>query len=424
MSQPIQLRHSTFLVRYSVIVFSLCSLCLCGEALSLSAADWPQFLGRDRNGISGETGLLTTWPESGPPNLWEKSIGEGYSGPVVAGNKLILFHRVDNQEVVECLEAATGKGQWKFAYATEYVDNFAKGNGPRATPLVAGERVFTLGAQGELHTIDLATGKKIWSHDLRKEYQLPDNFFGIGTSPLLEGDLLLVNAGPPNGGVLAFHKETGKEVWKAKCEPASYSSPAAATIDGTRHIFFFTMGGLVSVDPKTGDIRFRKPWRSRNPASVTAATPLVVNDQVFISASYGTGAVLLRVHKDEVEEIWKSDQAMSNHYNTCIYKDGFLYGCDGRQEPGARLRCVELATGKVQWTKPGFGCATMILANGRIIALDENGDLILLDPSPDSYKELARVHVLDNPCRAPLALANGRLYARNDKKLICWNLKK
>jgi outer membrane protein assembly factor BamB len=403
-------------------VSSLCSLCLCGEILP--AADWPQFLGPDRNGTSRENGLLTSWPEKGPPQLWQKSIGEGFSGPGVAGEKLILFHRLEDKEVVECLDANTGNGLWKFNYSTEYADKYGKGNGPRSTPLISGDRVYTLGVDGVLLALDLRTGKKIWHHDLMKEYSLAENFFGIGTSPLIEGDLVLVNVGPPGEGVIAFHKETGKEVWKAKCDPASYSSPVAATINGTRHLFFYTMGGLVSLDPKNGDIRFRKPWRSRMQASVTAATPLVIQDQVFISASYGTGAVLLRVKDNDAKEIWKSDEVMSNHYNTCIHKDGFLYGCDGRQEGGAQLRCVELATGKVRWTKEGSGCANMILAEGRLITLNEDGDLLLLEASPDNYKELARAHVLDRPCRAPLALANGRLYARNDHQLICWNLKK
>jgi outer membrane protein assembly factor BamB len=343
---------------------------------------------------------------------------------VVVGDKFILFHRLDNKEVVECLDANTGNGLWKFPYTTEYVDKYGKGNGPRATPLIAGDRVYTLGADGVLLALDLQAGKKVWHHDLMKEYQLAENFFGIGTSPLVEGDLLLVNVGPPGEGVLAFHKETGKEAWKAKCEPASYSSPVAVTINGTRHVIFFTIGGLVSLDPKTGDVRFSKPWRSRQRSSVTAATPLVIQDRVFISASYGTGAVLLQVHDKDVKEIWKSDEVMSNHYNTCIYKDGYLYGCDGRQEGGARLRCVELATGKVRWTKEGFGCANMILAEGRLTTLSEDGDLFLLEANPDDYKELARSHVLDKPCRAPLTLANGRLYARDDHKLLCWNLKK
>jgi len=182
-------------------------------------------MGPNRNGISAETGLVNSWPDKGPPTLWEKSIGEGYSGPIVAGNRLIIFHRVENEDVVECLDAVTGKGQWRFAYAAEYRDNFGKGDGPRATPLIAAGCVFTLGPQGELHCLELETGKKLWNHSLAKEYELADTFFGIGTSPILENDLVLVNVGPTGGGVLAFDRETGKEVWRAKCEPASYSSP-------------------------------------------------------------------------------------------------------------------------------------------------------------------------------------------------------
>ncbi len=405
-------------------LFSMCSLCLCGEFLFLSAADWPQFLGPNRNGVSSETGLLDTWPEKGPPVLWEKEVGEGYSGPVVAGDKLILFHRVGNQDLVECLDAANGKKSWTFSYPTKYVDSQGKGNGPRSTPLVAGERVFTLGAQGRLLCLELGTGKKVWEKDLQTEYKIPDSFFGVGTSPILEGDLLLINVGAPGAGIVAFHKDTGKEVWKATDDEASYSSPVAATIDGTRHVFFFTRDGLVSLDPKTGAIHFRKHWRSRIGPSVNAATPIVVKDRVFLSASYGTGAVLLRVRKDGVDDIWKSDEIMSNHYNTCVYRNGFLYGFDGRQEQTAQLRSVELQTGEVQWSREGFGCGSMVLTARNLIVLAEKGDLVSIEATHESYQEKARTAVLSYPCRAPLALADGRLYGRDEKKLVCWNLKK
>ena len=179
-------------------------------------------------GISAETGLLTSWPDKGPPMLWEKSIGEGYSGPVVAGNRLILFHRVENEDVVECLDAVTGKGQWKFVYATEYRDNFGKGDGPRATPLIAAGRVFTLGPQGELHCLDLSTGKKVWVHFLAKEYELPDNFFGIGTSPILENDLLLVNGSFRQRA--RFQRGDGQRSAAGQVQQASYSSPVATAM--------------------------------------------------------------------------------------------------------------------------------------------------------------------------------------------------
>jgi len=398
---------------------------ICGF-LCLTGADWPQFLGPTRNGISTETGLLQSWPEKGPPVLWEREVGEGYSGPVVAGERLILFHRLGNKEVVECLDASSGKERWKFDYATAYKDDFGKGNGPRSTPLIAGKHVFTLGAEGRLHCLDLESGKKVWDRALLTDYQVEKGFFGVATSPLVEGDLLLINVGGKDkeAGIVAFNKETGKEVWRATDHEASYSSPVAATIDGTRHIFFFTREGLVSLDSSNGKVRFSKRWRSRMDASVNAATPVVVDDHVFLSACYNTGAGLFKVRKDGVEEIWKSDRVLSNHYDTSIHHAGYLYGMDGRQEEGAQFRCVELKSGKVQWAREDFGCGSMVLADSNLIVLSEKGDLFLVEATPAGYKEKARAAVLAKPCRAPLALADGRLYARDNKKLVCWNLKK
>jgi outer membrane protein assembly factor BamB len=387
-------------------------------------ADWPQFLGPERNGTSAEKGLLATWTKKGPPLVWEMDVGEGYSGPVVAGNRLILFHRVGDQEVVQCLDAATGKKRWKHSNATAYQDDIGKGNGPRSAPVISGKRVYTLGAEGQLRCLKLDSGEMVWARSINEDYNVKKNFFGVGTTPLVEGNLVLVNVGGKKAGIVAFAKDTGKEVWKATGAGASYASPVAATIDGVRHVFFFTREGLVSVDPKKGKVRFEKPWRSRDFASVNAATPVVVKDHVFISASYETGALLLKVSKDSAKEVWKSDEVLSNHYETSIYHNGFLYGFDGRQETGAQLRCVEFKTGKVRWTKEKFGCGSMILADGKLIILTEAGDLVLLEPTPAAYREKARASVLTAPCRSPISLANGRLYLRDDKKLICLNLKK
>jgi outer membrane protein assembly factor BamB len=392
---------------------------------SAIAADWPQFLGPTRNAVSAETGLAKSWPDKGPPVLWEREVGEGYSAPVVSGDTLILLHRVGDEEVVEALDAANGKPRWKFAYGTKYSDPYRKGNGPRSTPLVAGGKVYTLGAEGMLHCLDLKDGTKVWEKSLAKDYAMRESFFGVGTSPIVEGDLLLVNVGARGAGILAFDKATGKEMWKATDDEASYSSPVAATIDDARHVFFFTRAGLVDLDPKDGKVRFSKRWRSRINESVNAAAPLVVGDQVFLSASYGTGAVLLRVGKDGTQEVWQSDLCISCHYNTPVQKDGYLYGIDGRQEQVARLRCVELKSGRVKWQKERFGCASLILADGQIIALTEHGDLVLIEPTPEGYREKARASVLkDGPCRAEIALADGRLYGRDGKRLVCWDVKK
>jgi outer membrane protein assembly factor BamB len=393
--------------------------------LAAAAADWPSLLGPARNGISDETGLVQSWPKQGPPLVWQRNVGQGYSGPVVADRRLILFHRLGDKEVVEALDAATGKERWRFDYPTSYVDDYGKGDGPRSTPLVADGRVYTLGAEGELHCLELESGKKVWHRSLAADYRPVKGFFGVGTSPLVEGDLLLVNVGAKKAGIVAFDRRTGREVWKATDHEASYSSPVAATIDGVRHVFFFTREGLVALDPKTGAVRFSKRWRSRQHASVNAATPVVVGDHLFLSACYGTGAVLLKVRKDGVDEVWSNDEALSNHYTTSIPRDGLLYGFDGRQEEGARLRCVELKTGKVHWSRDGLGCGCMILADGNLIVLSEAGDLLLVEPTPQGYREKAHAPaLLTGPCRAPLALADGLLYARDGKKLVCWNLKK
>jgi outer membrane protein assembly factor BamB len=388
------------------------------------AADWPQFLGPDRDGVSSKTGLVETWPQTGPPLVWQRPVGSGFSGPVVAGRRLILLHRLGDKEIVACLDAATGKDQWQFAYPSSYRDDFGMDEGPRSTPLIAGNHVYTLGAEGHLHCLDLASGKKVWERSLNAEYQVPKGFFGVATSPLVEGNLLLLNVGGKGAGIVAFDKDTGKEVWRATNHEASYSSPVAATLNGKRQVLFFTREGIVLLDPRTGAINYSKHWRARIHASVNAATPLVTGDLIFVSACYGTGAIVLHVGTNRVEELWKSDDVMSNHYNTCVQSKGFLYGFHGRQEEGAKLRCVELKTGKVQWTDDHAGCGSMIWADGNLIILNEHGELILVEATPVSYKEKARAQVLTAPCRSPIALANGLLYGRDSKRLMCWNLKK
>lgn len=391
--------------------------------VSATAADWPQFLGPQRDGTSTETGLLKTWPAQGPPVIWQKAVGEGFSGPVVAGERLILFHRIGDQEVVECLNAGDGKGRWKFAYASSFEDGFRKGNGPRSTPVIADTRVVTLGAEGELHCLDLESGRVVWAKMLLKEYRAPPSYFGIGTSPVVDDGLVLVNVGGKNAGIVAFALADGKEVWKATSDAASYSSPVIRTVGGVKHAIFLTRDGAVVLDPKTGSVRHHQRWRARYDASANAATPLVIGDQVFFSSSYETGALLLKLRKDGADEVWSDDSVMSNHYNTCVVHDGYLYGFDGRQERGPDFRCVDLKTRKILWNRPGFGCGSMVSADGNLIILMESGELVLVAATPKEYRELARARIL-GMCRAQIALADGKLYARDQGKLGCLEMRK
>jgi outer membrane protein assembly factor BamB len=385
----------------------------------LVAADWPQHLGPTRDGHSPETGLARTWPKEGPAVAWKRDVGAGWSGVAVAGDRLILFHRVEDDEVVECLDPATGKDRWTGKYHTRYVDQFDFVNGPRATPLIADGRVFTFGADGDLRAWDVATGKELWGRNVNKEYGVAKGYFGAGSSPILAGSKLLLNVGVKGAGIVAFDPASGKELWKASDDPVSYSSPVLARIGGEELAVFFTRSGLLAVKPDSGEVRIRHPFRPRLQASVSAASPVVSGDRVFLSTAYSTGAVLLEVKKGSVETIWQGENILSCHYNTPILVKDHLYGIDGRQEGGqASLRCVEWDTGKVKWTKEAFGCAGLIHADGLLIACPENGDLVLIDPSPDGYKELARATVLESPLRALPALADGRLFVRDGKKLL------
>lgn len=392
--------------------------------VGLLGADWPQFLGPKRNCTSTETGLSQSWDEKGPPVLWQRNVGEGYSSPVIAGERLVLFHRVGDDEVVECLDAPSGKELWKHSEVTNYRDPLGKGDGPRSTPLIASDRVYTLSPGGRLMCLKLMGGEKVWQRDLLTDHNVPRSYFGVGTSPILESGLLLVNVGDRDAGIVAFDKDSGKEVWRATQDGASYSSPIAVDIDGVRQVVFFTRQGIVSLEPANGNVRFSKRWRSRMDASVNAATPVVVGDCLFFTACYETGAILVRAKKDGIEELWSNDRSLSCHFSTPVYHEGFLYGFDGRQEAGTEFRCIEAKTGKVLWSKEGFGCGSMILAEGNLIVLSENGELVLVECKSDKYRERARAAVLTGPCRAHMALANGRLYARDNGKVVCWNLKK
>jgi len=393
-----------------------------------SANDWPQFLGPTRNGVYSGPALAASWPKDGPPVLWQRKVGAGFSGPAVASGKLILFHRVDDKETVECLDANTGKTLWTFDYPTAYRDDFGFDEGPRATPAIADGHVYTYGAAGVLTCLDLGSGKKVWGLDAKTDFHAPKGFFGIACSPLVESNAVILNIGGGDGaGIVAFDKLTGNVLWKTSNDPPSYSSPVMAAINNRRYLLILTLANFVALDPANGKLLFQYPFHPPVRASVTAAAPLVVDDLAFLSASYGLGAVLLKITSNGSEKIWSGDDILSNHYATSVYFNGFLYGIHGRTDPGfeppASLRCVELKTGKVRWQQDGFGAATLTLAGDQLFILTEKGELIRAPAVPSAFKPLARAQVLPTQVRAHPALANGLFYARSKDKLVCLDLR-
>jgi outer membrane protein assembly factor BamB len=437
--------------------------CLVFGVSALVGADWPRFLGQNADGSSPETGLLASWPSNGVPILWEHKVGTGYSAPSVLGNRLVLHHRINDEEIVECLEVATGKPIWRYGYATHYIDPYGYNNGPRSTPLLVSNRCFAFGAEGKLTCLELDSGKLIWQRDTGSDFNVPEAFFGVGSTPLLEQGLLIVMVGgQPNSGVVAFDPDTGNTVWlsvgKANWEgvpmtgwpgeppvrwrsfdkQASYSTPVAATIHEKRQVLCLTRQGLVSLDPKSGDVNFSFWFRSRVEDSVNAMNPIVVDDLIFISAAYyKIGSVLLRVKSDGkgVEEVWRS-AVLEQHWNTPIYHDGYLYAFSGRNEPDAHFRCVEFKTGKLTWdrdeswgshsrdTPSVYGRGSAVLADGRLIVLGEGGILGMFKLNPRQPEEICRWQVpgLHPPCWAGPVLSNKRLYLRSEDRLICLDL--
>jgi outer membrane protein assembly factor BamB len=407
------------------------------------------FLGPLGNGVSGEKGIIAPWPREGPRIAWKKRVGVGYGMPVVSRGRLFQFDRQGDEACLRCLRTETGELLWTFKYPTQYEDYYGYNNGPRCCPIVDDDRVYIYGAEGMLHCLRAYDGELVWKVDTKTEFGVVQNFFGIASVPVIEGDLLIVQVGgsPPgasqelsvsmkgNGtGVVAFDKLTGRVRYRMTDELASYASPVLATVNGRRWCFVLARGGLIGLEPATGKVDFRFPWRARALESVNAANPVVVGDQVFISETYGPGSALLRVRPGGYDVLWtdaekRPDKSMQCHWSTPIYHDGYLYGCSGRHAENAELRCIEWATGKVKWRKPDLTRTSLLMVDGHFICLGEDGRLLLLKVNPDQYEEVSRLEldgksqpVLRYPCWAAPILSHGLLYVRDRHTLVCFEL--
>jgi outer membrane protein assembly factor BamB len=440
------------------------------------------FLGPHGTGVSDETGLAGRWPAEGPPVLWEKEVGTGYSAPSIRGHRLVLHHRLGNEEIVECLDARDGRPLWKHSYPSRFEDPYGYNNGPRCTPLLTDTRCYTYGAEGKLVCTDLATGDELWTRDVLQDFNLkhpetglPNWFFGIGCTPVLEdGRLIALVGGQPDSGVVAFDPDTGRTLWEAvgkstwdgvttdrgtpfrwsaEEQVVSYSTPFVATIHGRRHLLCLVRQGLVSLDPQTGAENFKYWFRPRAFESVNAARPLVIGDRIFLTAAYEQGSVLLRVNPDGqgCEEVWRDRRNMLAHWSTPLVVDGHIYGFSGRHEQEGTFRCLDLETGDVKWETTGFagdlsdlaqdpatgriknvktgqtipwpffGRGSKIQAEGRFIILGERGTLALATINPEKYEEISRTSYpqINYPAWTAPVLCRKRLYLRDEDAVVC-----
>jgi outer membrane protein assembly factor BamB len=321
------------------------------------------------------------------------------------------------------MDTTGGKVLWKRGFPTRYRSGISPDNGPRCVPVIHQDAVYLYDAEGIVFCLALADGKLRWQRDLKQDYSAPEGYFGAGSTPIVEADRLLVNVGGRDGaGLVALSLASGKTLWKATDEGASYSSPVAVTLRGTRHVVFITRLNCVSVDPANGDVRFQFPFGMRGP-TVNGASPSIVGDRVFLTASYGIGATMAKITDRDAQVLWQADDVMSSQYTTCVEHEGVFYGIDGRQDIGvAQLRAFDPRQGKVHWTREGFGMATIILADGKLVILKTDGTLVLAKATAEAYEELASVQLFNSTTRALPALAAGLLYARDERGLKCVDL--
>jgi outer membrane protein assembly factor BamB len=416
-------------------VYSSALVATLAAAAVAPAADWPQYRGPNLDGSTSEK-IASKWPAGGPKVVWKAATPAGFSSFTVAGGKAFtqITRNVEgvDREVAIALDANTGKEAWAFpvggtAYGHNGGNAGAKGNdggdGPRSTPTVTAGKVYVLSSDLGLFCLDASTGKQVWTHDLMKEFAGRNITWKNAASPVVDGNLVFVGGGGPGQSLLAFNKDTGAVAWKSQDETITHSTPVVATIHGAKQVVFFVKSGLVSVAATDGKLLWKAPYRFN---VSTAITPVVAGDMVYCSAGYGVGGGAFKISKAgaefKAEQLWQTpgDKEVANHWSTPVYKDGHLYGMFQFKEYGSGpLKCVELATGKVKWSQPGFGPGNVILIGDQILALSDAGDIVVAEATTAGYKELSRAKAVGGKCWSTPVVSNGRVYVRSTKEAAC-----
>jgi outer membrane protein assembly factor BamB len=384
-------------------------------AVSLSAADWPQWRGPNRDGASAETGLLGSWPAGGPRVAWRASgLGEGYSAVAVAGGRVFTQGQSGAQEFVIAFDEKTGARAWLTPSGRAFRES--RGNGPRGTPTIDGDRVYAMAADGSLFCLDAASGKVAWSQNVVQKYGGSVIPWGMSESPLINGPHVIVTPGGRGAAVVALNKADGTLVWKAGSDQAGYASAVTADIGGVRQIITLTGDAALGIRADNGQVLWRYTKVANNTANI--ATPIVSDGHVFLSTSYDTGGALLRLDAKGASEVYFT-RRMQNHYSTSVLVGDVLYGFDD-----SILTAMRFKTGEVLWRHRSVGKGSVLYADKHLYLLGEDGVVGLAEARGDQYREISRFEIPAGryPTWAPPVIANGRMYIREQDNLIAFDI--
>ncbi len=377
----------------------------------VAAGDWPQILGPNRDGqVVGEA--IPVWTK--PPVIrWRVPCGAGYAGASVASGKVLLWHRIGDEEVLDCLAVDDGRRLWQASFPAAYRGGVDADLGPRSVPVIDGDVAFVYGAAGDMHAVSMTDGHKLWSRELRADHDAEDGYFGAGSTPIVVGSVLIAEVGGRDGaGLVAVDKQDGKTRWKAADQQAAYASPVTMAVGSDTNVIAVLGLSTVMLDPETGTVLRQFDFGRRGP-TVNAATPLVDGTKLFVTASYGIGCRMVDMAIDPPADVWSNRNVISSQYSTPVRVGQWIYSMDGREDMGeVELVCARWSDGQEAWRRPGFSTAHLIATPDRVLAQLTNGRLELFAADPTEFRRLADTELPEGTYRALPAYADQVLYCR------------
>jgi len=408
----------------SIGVTTIVCVALMIIALPAAADDWPSFRGPKHSGVSAESDWMTRWPTGAPKIAWRSNVGIGVSSFIVVGNRVITMgsHKDKNEDVVWCFDADSGTVIWKYVYPCEFDARQFEG-GVASTPTMDGALVYTLGYLGQVHCLDAKDGRVVWRKHLVDDFGGRPPGWKYAGSPLVMGDLLILDTGAEGNSTVALDKRSGRKVWGSGDDLPGYSTPVPFEHAGKRGVLVFKARAMVAHALDTGLELWRIDWRTNYDCN--ASTPTIIRDKLFISSGYGgrrARGALFQLGPGQPRQIWLN-QDLETKMSSAVAYEGHVYCVSERA--GGRLMCVDLRDGEVVWAEASFArYGTLMIAGGKLVVLDEKGELVIADANPAEYSELARAKVLNGRCWVMPVLANGRIYARSNMgEIVCLDVR-